>query len=61
MLDFNMELIEKGGGVLMYPILFLSVLSLAIFLERMVTLSAARYVPSAFKDKLKKKLSTIRI
>ncbi len=53
MLDFNMELIEKGG-VLMYPILFLSVLSLAIFLERMVTLSAARYVPSAFKDKLKK-------
>ncbi|PLX69426.1 MAG: MotA/TolQ/ExbB proton channel family protein [Denitrovibrio sp.] len=56
MLDLNMDLIEKGG-ILMYPILFLSILSLAIFLERMVTLRSARYVPTAFKEKLKQALN----
>lgn len=38
------EVIEKGG-VLMYPILVLSVLSLAIFMERLFTLRRARFVP----------------
>lgn len=58
MLEFNMELIEKGG-VLMYPIIILSVLSLAIFLERLTTLRAGKYAPAKFladiKETLKKK------
>jgi len=55
MLEFNMELIEKGG-VLMYPIIILSVLSLAIFLERLVTLRTARYAPADFTEKVKQAL-----
>ena len=42
----------KAGGVLMWPILFLSVLSLAIFLERLVFLRAKRYVPDDFTYRL---------
>lgn len=57
MLEFNMELIQKGG-LLMYPIILLSVLSLAIFLERLVTLRTARYAPSDFMEKIKKALET---
>jgi len=49
--DFNMELLQKGG-VLMYPIIFLSVLSLAIFLERLFTLRTAKYAPSDLMDDL---------
>lgn len=56
MFEFNMELFQKGG-VLMYPILFLSVLSLAIFLERLVTLRTARFVPSDFMEKIKQALA----
>jgi len=52
MLDFNMELIQKGG-VLMYPIIFLSVLSLAIFLERLVALRTSNFAPADFKEKIK--------
>ncbi|ADD67874.1 MotA/TolQ/ExbB proton channel [Denitrovibrio acetiphilus DSM 12809] len=55
MLDFNMELIQKGG-VLMYPIIFLSVLALAVFLERLVTLRTSRYVPALLKEKIKQAL-----
>jgi len=55
MLEFNMELIDKGG-VLMYPIIILSVLSLAIFLERLVTLRTSRYVPADLKLKLQQAL-----
>jgi len=55
MLEFNMELIEKGG-VLMYPIIILSVFSLAIFLERLVTLRTARYAPKDFMEKLSQAL-----
>ena len=41
------EIMEKGG-VLMYPILALSVISLAIFLERLVGLRKEKYVPTVF-------------
>lgn len=51
MLQLNMELIQKGG-VLMYPIIFLSVLALAIFLERLITLRSAKYAPKDFLDRL---------
>lgn len=51
MLALNMNLMEKGG-VLMYPIFVLSVLALAIFLERLVMLRTGRYVPKDFLDRL---------
>lgn len=47
-----LELFQKGG-VTMYPILFLSIVSLAIFLERLVALRSARFVPQAFEDQIK--------
>lgn len=48
-----MLLVIQKGGVLMYPILLLSVLSLAIFMERLYTLRKEKYIPSAFTKKLK--------
>lgn len=51
MYELNMELVEKGG-VLMYPIILLSVLALAIFLERMITLRNSVYAPKDFLDRL---------
>ncbi len=51
MFDLNMELMQKGG-VLMYPIFLLSVLALAIFLERLVTLRSSVYVPTDFLNRL---------
>jgi len=45
------EIIQRGG-VLMYPILFLSVLSVAIFLERLFSLRTEKYAPSNFLEKL---------
>ncbi|WP_022850416.1 MotA/TolQ/ExbB proton channel family protein [Limisalsivibrio acetivorans] len=51
MFDSFLELIEKGG-VLMYPIILLSLVSLAIFLERIFSLRAERYAPAAFLEKL---------
>jgi biopolymer transport protein ExbB len=45
------EIIQKGG-VLMYPIIFLSVLSLAIFLERLVSLRTEKYAPKTFLEKM---------
>ncbi|PLX67472.1 MAG: MotA/TolQ/ExbB proton channel family protein [Denitrovibrio sp.] len=56
MLELNMELMQKGG-VLMYPIFILSVISLAIFLERLATLRTARYAPKDFAEKLKQALA----
>lgn len=55
MLEFNMELMQKGG-VLMYPIFVLSVISLAIFLERLITIRAAKYAPKDFTEKIKQAL-----
>ncbi|TYB33717.1 MAG: MotA/TolQ/ExbB proton channel family protein [Flexistipes sinusarabici] len=46
-----LEILEKGG-VLMYPILLLSIISLAVFLERLISLRKNRYVPKNFMDKL---------
>jgi len=46
-----LEILERGG-VLMYPIVFLSIISLAVFLERLITLRKNRYVPKVFMDKL---------
>jgi biopolymer transport protein ExbB len=45
------DIIQKGG-VLMYPIMLLSVMSLAIFMERMYTLRREKYVPANFAKKL---------
>lgn len=42
----------RAGGTIMWPILFLSVLSLAIFLERLVFLRPRRYVPDDFTSRL---------
>lgn len=47
-----LELFQKGG-ITMYPILFLSIVSLAIFLERMVSLRTSRFVPKAFEDQIR--------
>jgi len=44
--------IMKSGGVLMYPIVFLSILSLAIFLERLFFLKTKRYIPNEFISKI---------
>lgn len=52
MFEFNMALFQKGG-VLMYPIFFLSVLALAVFLERLVTLRTSRFVPRDFLSNIK--------
>ena len=41
------EIIQKGG-VVMYPILLCSVLSLAIFLERLFSLREGRIIPKKF-------------
>ena len=48
-----MFLIIEKGGILMYPIIFLSVIALAIFMERLYTLRKDKYVPTAFTAKLK--------
>lgn len=45
------DIIQKGG-ILMYPIIFLSVLSLAIFLERLFSLRTEKYAPKKFLEKL---------
>ncbi|MDR2883727.1 MAG: MotA/TolQ/ExbB proton channel family protein [Deferribacteraceae bacterium] len=46
-----LELLQKGG-ILMYPIVALSVLSLAIFMERLFMLRKERYAPANFTQKL---------
>jgi biopolymer transport protein ExbB len=46
-----LEILERGG-VLMYPIILLSIISLAVFLERLITLRKNKYVPKVFMDKL---------
>jgi biopolymer transport protein ExbB len=51
-----MDIIEKGG-VLMYPIMALSVISLAIFMERMFTLRKEKFAPVAFTKMIKSLLS----
>lgn len=46
------EIMEKGG-FLMWPIALLSVVSLAIFLERLFVLRTNNFVPKVFIEKLK--------
>jgi biopolymer transport protein ExbB len=45
------EIIQKGG-LMMYPIILLSVVSLGIFLERIFVLRTSNFVPKVFLDKL---------
>jgi len=45
------ELIQKGG-IIMYPIILLSVIALAVFLERLISLRKEKYVPKAFYEQL---------
>ena len=45
------ELIQKGG-ITMYPIILLSVIALAVFLERLISLRKEKYVPKAFYEQL---------
>ncbi len=45
------ELIQKGG-ITMYPIILLSVIVLAVFLERLISLRKEKYVPKAFYEQL---------
>ncbi len=40
------------GGIAMYPILLLSIISLAVFLERLIVLRKEKYIPKEFEDKL---------
>lgn len=47
-----LELFQKGG-IVMYPILFLSIIALAIFLERLFALRTNRFVPKTFEDQIK--------
>ena len=45
------ELIQKGG-IVMYPIILLSVIALSVFLERLISLRKEKYVPKAFYEQL---------
>ena len=45
------EIIQKGG-ILIYPIIGLSVISLAVFLERLFTLRTQNFIPKIFMEKL---------
>jgi len=51
MFEAQMDFISKGG-ILIFPIMFLSIIALAIFLERIFTLRLQRYAPKAFLDSL---------
>ena len=46
-----LELIQKGG-ITMYPILLLSVIALAVFLERIFTLRREKFIPQEFNSQL---------
>lgn len=46
-----LEILERGG-ILMYPIIFVSIISLAVFLERLFSLRKNKYVPKVFMDKM---------
>ncbi len=46
-----LEVIQKGG-ITMYPIILLSIMSVAIFLERLFMLNKNRYVPKALEAQL---------
>lgn len=45
------ELMQKGG-ITMYPILLLSVIALAVFLERLISLRSEKFVPKAFYEQI---------
>jgi len=51
-----MDIIAKGG-ILMYPIMVLSIISLAIFMERMYTLRKEKFAPVSFTKMIKSLLS----
>ncbi len=46
-----LEVIQKGG-ITMYPIILLSIISVAIFLERLFMLNKNKYVPKALEAQL---------
>jgi biopolymer transport protein ExbB len=60
MLESFLQLMEKGG-ILMYPILFLSIVSLGIFFERLFALRKERFMPARFMEKLYETLGTKNI
>ena len=43
---------KQKGGITMYPIILLSVIALAVFLERLISLRKEKYVPVAFYEQL---------
>lgn len=45
------ELMQKGG-ITMYPIVLLSVIALAVFLERLIALRKEKFVPQGFYEQL---------
>lgn len=56
MLDSFVQIMEKGG-VIMYPILLLSIVSLGIFFERLYTLRNDKFIPEHFLTKLNEALA----
>jgi biopolymer transport protein ExbB len=56
MLDSFVQIMEKGG-VIMYPILLLSIISLGIFFERLYTLRREKFLPEHFLSKLNEALA----
>lgn len=54
MYSFNIYDFYVKGGVFMHPILFCSIVSLAIFLERLWSLRRKRVMPESFLSKLEK-------
>ena len=56
MLDSFVQIMEKGG-IIMYPILLLSIISLGIFFERLYTLRKDKFIPEQFLTKLNEALA----
>ncbi len=46
-----LEFFQKGG-IMMYPIITLSIISVAIFIERLISLRSEKYTPVAFEEKV---------
>lgn len=40
------------GGIAMYPILLLSIISLAVFIERLIALRKEKFIPGPFEEQL---------
>ncbi len=46
-----LELFQKGG-VMLYPIVVLSVISVAIFIERLIALRSEKFAPKMYEEKM---------